>query len=214
MWTVLGSVLGCWTRESGSTVLNSSLSFSSVATPCFITWSYNTVMGSANNWNNNYLLFIICLYVYSTLLPLTGKHTDEHLNTIQTWNSKPHIVYADWLVESLKLKRPADEAPFAYTFGGDNISSPLQRIKLSTSDHAAAMSPDTNNETYVDEEILKQYIPKATSTRISNMHDTSHLPDSQASDSTGLFSGKWLEIHYYPHVLIFQTLKFMFSQTT
>lgn len=129
----------------------------------------------------------------NAVIVFTGTNSDEHLNTIQTWSSKPHIVFADWLTESLKLKCPADEAPFAYSFDVEEFRTPQLGPKITR------MSTSVN-ETFVDEAILRQYIPKSTP-RVSSAHDLSILPNSQASFKFGMLSGKQLAISEFAHQL-------------
>ncbi|XP_042237542.1 DNA topoisomerase 2-binding protein 1-like isoform X2 [Homarus americanus] len=122
-----------------------------------------------------------------------GKTCEEVLNIIQTWASKPHVIYADWIIESIKLKRPADEAPFAYLVDGESCASPHIAVKITR--HSSDSLPNIDNETYVDEEILHQYLKTSKTNDAGNvsMSDTANISSvqsSQASVLPGIFSGK------------------------
>ncbi|XP_045617941.1 DNA topoisomerase 2-binding protein 1 isoform X2 [Procambarus clarkii] len=128
-----------------------------------------------------------------------GKSNEEHLNTVLKWTSKPHIVYADWIIESIKLRRPADESPFSYLLDTEKCIISNEADKFGKV--PAATFPD-NNETYVDEEILNQYLrtTKCDGPKDFSMNETgnmSSLPDSQVSFVAGIFSGKVFTVSGY-----------------
>ncbi|XP_071515470.1 DNA topoisomerase 2-binding protein 1-like isoform X2 [Panulirus ornatus] len=130
-----------------------------------------------------------------------GKNMVEHKSIISTWTSKPHIVYADWIIESMRLKRPADEAPFAHLDAETCGPQEVKKIGRISIDSLA-----NDNETFVDEEILNQYLKPRIPDKKQNfkansiVNDTaniSSLPDSQTSLISGIFSGKTFTVSGY-----------------
>ncbi|XP_068207098.1 DNA topoisomerase 2-binding protein 1 isoform X2 [Palaemon carinicauda] len=128
---------------------------------------------------------------------IIGKVVEEHMNTILSWSSKPHVVYGDWITESIKLQKPADEAPFSYA--QDKKSSPkkpeISSRKSSLSENRKLV-PD-NNETLVDEELMKKYMNRSGSNRDEETLNMSSFPDSQESTIPGIFHGKLFTITGY-----------------
>ncbi|XP_069938324.1 DNA topoisomerase 2-binding protein 1 isoform X2 [Cherax quadricarinatus] len=128
-----------------------------------------------------------------------GKRGEELLSATQTWMAKPHVVYADWIIESIKQKRPADESPFAYLLDPESCNISKKAVKILKS--STSTSPN-NNETFVDEEILNQYLkaPKYEDVKdvtVNESANMSSLPDSQASFLPGIFSGKVFTVSGY-----------------
>ncbi|XP_027237421.2 DNA topoisomerase 2-binding protein 1 isoform X2 [Penaeus vannamei] len=132
-----------------------------------------------------------------------GKIVDEHLTTIQSWPSKPHLVYGDWITESIKQKRPADEAQFAHLSDGSGCSSNSPKPPRRPPRVPVPSQQQENNETYVDEAIINQYLKpgaKLDDTRNVSLNETANmsaLPDSQTTFVQGMFSGKIFTVSGY-----------------
>lgn len=144
-----------------------------------------------------YTSTFIYQYIYQqTISTPTGKIVDEHLTTIQSWPSKPHLVYGDWITESIKQKRPADEAQFAHLSDGSGCSSNSPKPPRRPPRVPVPSQQQENNETYVDEAIINQYLKpgaKLDDTRNVSLNETANmsaLPDSQTTFVQGMFSGK------------------------
>ena len=142
-----------------------------------------------------------------------GKVVTEHLNTIQSWVSKPHVVTGDWIVESAKLKKTADESDFLYARLGENekVSPLVNKGNMSPPKmrrpSVNVPSEEDNNETFVDDALINQYMRKGTSdqsnraTRKSDVNEASlnesALPSSQAPENDGVFKGKTFTVSGY-----------------
>ncbi|KAK4321748.1 hypothetical protein Pmani_007486 [Petrolisthes manimaculis] len=143
-----------------------------------------------------------------------GKKVDEHLTTIQGWNSQPHIVYADWIAESISLGRPADETQFTHHLKQDTFKWPSTSNKghsknnldtttntpdnnkgLRRNNSLDASALDANNETHVDEAVLNQYLKQRKpsvnghSKADDSVGNTSALPSSQDDYLVKIFGG-------------------------
>ena len=42
----------------------------------------------------------------------TGSFQGDTLNIMKDWASKPHLVSAEWLIESMQQKKLVDESPY------------------------------------------------------------------------------------------------------
>ncbi|XP_076054847.1 mutagen-sensitive 101 isoform X2 [Oratosquilla oratoria] len=126
---------------------------------------------------------------------IIGKVISEHLNTIESWSTKPHIVTADWITESIKAGKALDEGPFLYLEEAENTL--VQPVKAKATPNVTI----GNNETYVDEAIMKQYTKDQQATpirkRLSLNDSDVALPDSQASGAAGIFKGKLFTVSGY-----------------
>ncbi|KAK7027481.1 hypothetical protein SK128_007595 [Halocaridina rubra] len=127
---------------------------------------------------------------------IIGKVIEEHMNTISSWTSKPHVVYPSWIVESIRLKMPAEESQFLYTFNVPSVPKPLRCM-------ARRSSAGDNDVTYVDEDLLHQYVKPAAFVKdrksVGNDEtvNMSCLPDSQDTTPYGIFYGKMFTLSGY-----------------
>lgn len=121
----------------------------------------------------------------------TAIPNEEHLRIMQGWSTKPHVVSARWLTESVHLKCPAEESNFGFQVQAcrelqvsDTSSSDIQRSSISST----ALG---NDETHVDERLLQENFqqPRRESSAKESEQDLSLLPESQASELPGIFSG-------------------------
>lgn len=129
---------------------------------------------------------------------IIGKVVEDHMNTILSWNSKPHVVYGDWITESIKLQKPADEGPFSYAQGNQaSPKKPETTSRKSSLSENRKMLPDSNNETFVDEDLMKKYLKQPGENAAEETLNMSSFPDSQQSTIPGIFHGKLFTITGY-----------------
>ncbi|XP_050711420.1 DNA topoisomerase 2-binding protein 1-like isoform X2 [Eriocheir sinensis] len=119
------------------------------------------------------------------------------LKNMHGWATKPHIVSVRWIAESMQLKRPADESNFLIHQEADWEQQPFKMPSTATQRSSISTSMvDYNDETHVDEALLHERSlgPRQRRERGASMEETAHdvstLPQSQASELPGIFSGK------------------------
>lgn len=128
----------------------------------------------------------------------TASPKPELLKTMHGWAKKPHFVSVRWIAESIKLKHPADETNFLIKQEADWEPQPIKMPSTASQRSSISMSMvDCNDETHVDEALLQEHLlelrQRERETSMEEIaHDVSTLPQSQASELPGIFSGKFL----------------------
>ena len=129
------------------------------------------------------------MYLFGKTL-FTGKIVDEHLSVINSWTTKPHVVTGDWIVESAKLQKPAEEAEFLYltTNNNKNVKSNMSPPKQIRATQLPAVSQVDCDRTNVGDDLMNQYLNNYNSE--DNSMNDSALPSSQAAMISGIFGGE------------------------
>uniref|UniRef100_A0A0P4VX53 BRCT domain-containing protein n=1 Tax=Scylla olivacea TaxID=85551 RepID=A0A0P4VX53_SCYOL len=117
---------------------------------------------------------------------------EEHMRIMQGWNTKPHVVSVRWLTESVHLKHPAEESHFAFLVQACREVQLSQTSSTGTQRSSISSTALGNDETHVDEKLLQEHSqhPRRESSAKESEQDLSLLPESQASELPGIFSGK------------------------
>lgn len=133
----------------------------------------------------------------------SGKHIDDHINLINSWNARPRVVTADWLVECVNQGRPVDEDRFLYpkltetVVKNINPSSPSSYSCNKATLKSCQKNYPEDDKTILDEELMKQYLNSKDKKSISRnkinekSFDCSTLPSSQDTTTSGIFRGMY-----------------------
>lgn len=135
-----------------------------------------------------------------------AKPVEEHLALVSRWSTRPHLVYAHWITESIKLRRPAEEGQFTHALEEETVVEDVRRPQHSTTATATtsslhnAPSAQCNGEVPHEDEVLRQYLKpgQAASTNTTAAASSSvALSDSQDRRVCKAFSNKTFTISGY-----------------
>ena len=103
---------------------------------------------------------------------IVGQREDEHWKQIEQLGHKPHVVTAEWVVQSLRLQRAAPESRFLHP----DFKIAQQDVFKNPEKPAPLSASVTNGEQEADSQMMQQYLT----------NDESEAAGDQPS---GIFSG-------------------------
>lgn len=123
---------------------------------------------------------------------------------MRRWSTRPHLVYAHWITESIKLRRPAEEGQFTHPLEEETVVEDVRRPQHSTTATATtslhiAPSAQSNSEVPHEDEVLRQYLKPgqtASTNTTSAASNSVALSDSQDRRVSKALSSKYLLLYY------------------
>lgn len=114
---------------------------------------------------------------------------EEHFALVREWCTRPHLVYAHWITESIKLRRPAEEGQFTHPLEDETVVEEVQQFHHPTTTTSNISSshntPVAQNkgEVPLEDEVLRQYLKPgqvvATTSAASSAPSSVVLSDQQ-----------------------------------
>lgn len=128
-----------------------------------------------------------------------GKPVEEHLSLVREWSTRPHLVYARWVTESIKLKRPADEAPFTHPLEEEEAVEEIKKPQHSAS-HSTSTTHCNGDVPLEEDEVLRQYLKPGQTSSVT-LTPSAALTESQDHRATRIFLNKTFTVSGYTQEL-------------
>ncbi|KAG0723109.1 DNA topoisomerase 2-binding protein 1 [Chionoecetes opilio] len=126
-----------------------------------------------------------------------GKPVEDHLSLVKRWATRPHLVYAQWITESVKLRRLADEAHYTHPLeeAEEAVVEEMRPPQRPATSHNTPAAPCNGDLPMEEEEVLMQYMkPAHVSTATTNGASVS---DSQERRGSRMFLNKRFTVSGY-----------------